>query len=109
MQKIILLASLVIMGGSIKNFGSQNIIEPMLLNRPIAVGPSIFNFKHIVEISQKEGLVYRFRGMDELEEIILQLMNAEDLRKRIAIKTSNFIERNSGASKKILQLINQYF
>ncbi|HCK04569.1 MAG TPA: 3-deoxy-D-manno-octulosonic acid transferase [Methylophilaceae bacterium] len=103
------LASLVIMGGSIKNFGSQNIIEPMLLNRPIAVGPSIFNFKHIVEISQKEGLVYRFRGMDELEEIILQLMNAEDLRKRIAIKTSNFIERNSGASKKILQLINQYF
>ena len=68
------LASLVIMGGSIKNTGSQNIIEPMLLNRPIAVGPSIFNFKNIIEESQRKDLVFRFNEIGELEGIIFKLI-----------------------------------
>ena len=73
------LANLVIMGGSIKNTGSQNIIEPMLLNRPIAVGPSIFNFKNIIEVSQKKDLVFRFSEIDELEGIILRLIKDKEL------------------------------
>ncbi|MDG2252474.1 MAG: 3-deoxy-D-manno-octulosonic acid transferase [Methylophilaceae bacterium] len=103
------LANLVIMGGSIKNTGSQNIIEPMLLNRPIAVGPSIFNFKNIIEVSQKKDLVFRFSEIDELEGIILRLIKDKELENKIKKKTNIFIKENSGASKKILKLINQYF
>lgn len=103
------LASLVIMGGSIKNTGSQNIIEPMLLNQPIAIGPSIFNFKNIIEVSQKKGLVFRFSKVEELEGIIFQLIKNKELKKGIRQKTNIFLKQNSGASKKILRLINQYF
>ena len=103
------LASLVIMGGSIKNTGSQNIIEPMLLSRPIAVGPSIFNFKNIIEASQKKGLVFRFSKIEELEDIIFKLIKNKELKKGIKQKTNIFLKENSGASKKILELINQYF
>ena len=103
------LASLVIMGGSIKNTGSQNIIEPMLLNRPIAVGPSIFNFKDIIEESQKKNLVFRFSEIEELENIIFQLTKNNKLQESIRKKTNFFLKENSGASKKILKLINQYF
>jgi 3-deoxy-D-manno-octulosonic-acid transferase len=103
------LASLVIMGGSIKNTGSQNIIEPMLLNRPIAVGPSIFNFKNIIEESQKKDLVFRFSEIEELDGIIFQLMKNKELEKNIRKKTNIFLKNNAGASKKILKLLNQYF
>ena len=103
------LASLVIMGGSIKNTGSQNIIEPMLLSRPIAVGPSIFNFKNIIEASQKKGLVFRFSKIEELEDIIFKLIKNKELKKGIKQKTNIFLKENSVASKKILELINQYF
>ena len=103
------LANLVIMGGSIKNYGSQNMIEAMLMNKPIAVGPSIYNFKHIVEMSQSRDLIFRFDKVDELENTINKLMHKGSLQKIIAEKTSTFIKENSGASKKILKLINQYF
>jgi len=103
------LASLVIMGGSIKNTGSQNVIEPMLLNRPIAVGPSIFNFKNIIEESQKKNLVFRFSKVEELEGIIFQLIKNKELEKNIRKKTNIFLKNNAGASKKIFKLLNQYF
>ena len=103
------LANLVIMGGSIKNTGSQNILEPMLLNRPIAVGPSIFNFKSIIEESQKKDLVFRFSKIEELEDIIFQLIQNKGLGEDIRKKTNAFLRENTGASKKILKLINQYF
>jgi len=103
------LASLVIMGGSIKNTGSQNIIEPMMLNRPIAVGPSIFNFKDIIETSQKKGLVFRFSQVEELEGIIFRLIKSKELKENIRKKTNIFLKDNAGASKKILSLLNQYF
>ena len=103
------LANLVVMGGSIKNTGSQNILEPMLLNRPIAVGPSIFNFKNIIEESQKKNLVFRFSKIEELEGIIFQLIQNRDLEKKIKKRTNIFLKANAGASKKILKLINQYF
>ena len=103
------LASLVIMGGSIKNTGSQNVIEPMLLNRPIAVGSSIFNFKNIIEESQKQDLIFRFSEIDELESIIFKLIKNKELAENIRKKTNIFLKNNSGASKKILKLLNQYF
>jgi 3-deoxy-D-manno-octulosonic-acid transferase len=103
------LANLVVMGGSIKNTGSQNILEPMLLNRPIAVGPSIFNFKSIIEESQKKDLVFRFSKIEELEDIIFQLIQNKDLGEDIRKKTKAFLKENTGASKKILKLITQYF
>ena len=84
-------------------------IEAMLMNKPIAVGPSIYNFKHIVEMSQSRDLIFRFDKVDELENTINKLMHKGSLQKIIAEKTSTFIKENSGASKKILKLINQYF
>ena len=103
------LASLVIMGGSIKNTGSQNVIEPMLLNRPIAVGSSIFNFKNIIEESQKQDLIFRFSEIDELESIIFKLIKNKELAENIRKKTNIFLKNNAGASKKIFKLLNQYF
>jgi|TARA_B110000037_G_C17057966_1_gene480625 3-deoxy-D-manno-octulosonic-acid transferase len=103
------LANLVVMGGSIRNTGSQNILEPMLLNRPIAVGPSIFNFKNIIEESQKKHLVFRFSKIEELENIIFQLIKNRNLEKDLRNKTNIYLKDNAGASKKILKLISQYF
>ena len=103
------LANLVIIGGSIKNTGSQNIIEPMLLNKPIAVGPSIFNFKNIIEESQKKDLVFRFSEIEELEGIIFKLIKNKELEENIKKKTNIFLKENAGASKKVLKLVSRYF
>jgi 3-deoxy-D-manno-octulosonic-acid transferase len=38
-------ADVVVMGGSLLDYGSQNLIEACALSRPVIVGPSTFNFE----------------------------------------------------------------
>jgi 3-deoxy-D-manno-octulosonic-acid transferase len=60
------LAHFIILGGSINNYGSQNPIEGLSLNKPLAIGRSIFNFKSIIEEGTKAGIFYRFSKLDDL-------------------------------------------
>ena len=46
---------LVLMGGSFLEFGSQNLIEPCALGRPVILGPSTFNFAEAARGAVKAG------------------------------------------------------
>ena len=63
----------------------------------------------IHEESQKQDLIFRFSEIDELESIIFKLIKNKELAENIRKKTNIFLKNNSGASKKILKLLNQYF
>ncbi|MEO5692302.1 MAG: lipid IV(A) 3-deoxy-D-manno-octulosonic acid transferase [Usitatibacter sp.] len=42
-------ADVVIMGGSLLEYGSQNLIEPCALGKPVIVGPHTFNFEQAAQ------------------------------------------------------------
>jgi len=52
-------ADLVLMGGSFLEYGSQNLIEPCALGKPVIVGPSTFNFEQAADGAIAAGATVR--------------------------------------------------
>ena len=101
------LADLVLLGGSLKDFGSQNPIEPLRLGKYVAVGPSAYNFMDVIEKAEKQRLIFRLTNISELESLIKKLMKAGHS-KAAQEKRHAFVEKQSGGSKKIAELISRY-
>ena len=101
------LADLVLLGGSLKDFGSQNPIEPLRLGKYVAVGPSVYNFMDVIEKAEKQRLIFRLTNISELESLIKKLMKAGHS-KAAQEKGHAFVEKQSGGSKKIAELISRY-
>jgi len=52
-------ADVVIMGGSLLAFGSQNLIEACAVGRPVIVGPHTYNFEEASESAIAAGAALR--------------------------------------------------
>jgi 3-deoxy-D-manno-octulosonic-acid transferase len=52
-------ADVVLMGGSFLDYGSQNLIEPCALGKPVIVGPSTFNFEEAADGAIASGAALR--------------------------------------------------
>ena len=52
-------ADVVLMGGSFLEYGSQNLIEPCALGKPVIVGPSTFNFEQAADGAIAAGAAVR--------------------------------------------------
>ena len=102
------LASVVILGGSFFNYGSQNPIEPIKLKKPTIIGPSIFNFKDVILGAIKLKAAIQINHIHELPKTITKLSNFET-RNSMIQKSKVFISRSEGSSRKVLKIISQYF
>ena len=61
------MADVVLMGGSFKPFGCQNVIEPAGLGVPVIVGPSTFNFSEVVRQGKAAQAVWQVADMASLD------------------------------------------
>jgi|TARA_B110000259_G_scaffold30887_1_gene33677 3-deoxy-D-manno-octulosonic-acid transferase len=102
------LATLAVIGGSILDYGGQNPIEPMSLNVQTAVGPSIYNFKDMVNTAEKNKAIFRFKNIAELEVIIKNLVDKGQVNQGVIKNAQKYIKQSSGGTDKVVQLINQY-
>ena len=104
------LANFAIIGGSILDYGCQNPIESLSMQVPTAVGPSIYNFKDIVEAAEADGSVIRFSKTKDLEKIIAKLLKDKIEKNSISQKKSKKLLKETKNSSKIVEnLISQYF
>ena len=101
------LSDFVILGGSIKNYGSQNPIEALALDKPIAIGHSIYNFQTIIEEGTQKGVFYRFEKLESLKPIIKKLITEKD-DGSLKRQRKKFLNSNRGASDRLIKIINQY-
>ena len=100
------LANIVILGGSLKDFGSQNIIEPLMLGKSTIVGPSIYNFKDVIEKAEKQKLIFKLKKVEELEELIKSILLGD--KHDVDLKSiKNFLKKESGASQRLANIISQ--
>ena len=58
------LADVAVIGGSLRPFGSQNLIEPCAAGCPVLVGPSTFNFAQAAEQAVAAGAAERVADAD---------------------------------------------
>lgn len=99
MTAYLLCANWVFVGGSLVDTGCQNVIEPLLCQKPVLFGFSTYNFAQATQDALAAGVAYQVQSADEWAETILQLIdNPEEMEKE---KIGDFIHQHTGAAKKI--------
>jgi 3-deoxy-D-manno-octulosonic-acid transferase len=94
-------------GGSLLEFGGQNLIEPCAVGKPVLVGPHTFNF---AEASREAVAIGAARCVDSAEELVrtaMALLGARAEREQMAAQGTAFAARHRGATERTLALIER--
>lgn len=102
------MSDITVMGGSINNFGGQNLIEPIFLNKPVILGPSIFNFEKIAQNAINDGCAIQVKNVEQCFIEIDKLVSNEAKYNLMQSSCKLFYERFQGASQKTADLVGQY-
>jgi len=94
-------ADIVIMGGSLLAFGSQNLIEACALGKPVIVGPSTFNFEEAAESAIAAGAALRVGDAREAIEAARALTADDARRKRMGEAAMEFVAVHRGAVERL--------
>jgi 3-deoxy-D-manno-octulosonic-acid transferase len=90
-------ADVVFVGGSLKPFGGQNLIEACAMGRPVVFGPHTFNFEQAAESAMDEGAGLRARDADHALALVAALLDDREKREAMGANAKRFAEANRGA------------
>lgn len=90
-------ADVVFVGGSLKPYGGQNLIEACAVGRPVIFGPHTFNFESAAEAALAEGAGLRARDAREVVAMALALLDDPARRARMGQRAEQFAQSSRGA------------
>ncbi|HWT53303.1 MAG TPA: lipid IV(A) 3-deoxy-D-manno-octulosonic acid transferase [Rhodocyclaceae bacterium] len=100
-------ADIALIGGSLLDFGSQNLIEACAMGTPVLLGPSIYNFAEAAANALACGAAI---AVSNAEDFVLKagvLLNDEPRRAAMGLAGKEFTQAHRGATERTLQLIEQ--
>jgi 3-deoxy-D-manno-octulosonic-acid transferase len=97
-----------LIGGSLLNFGGQNLIEAAVMGKPILLGEHTFNFADASTNAVKQGAAIRVDNVNHLKLQIEALMLDDDKRKMMAKAALAYSASETGATQKMLIIIAPY-
>jgi 3-deoxy-D-manno-octulosonic-acid transferase len=100
-------ADVAFIGGSLLDFGSQNLIEAAACGTPVLIGPSTRNFAEVAREAIACGAALTIGDADDLVKQVNTLLADADRRRRMGEAGSAFAERHRGATARTLELISR--
>lgn len=101
------ISEIVVIGGSINDFGGQNPLEAFFMDKPVLFGKSMYNFSKIAKDSLDIGCAIQFDNIQNLKKIIDDLLINDDLYCQLKNKCKLFMDKYQGASQKICDIVNK--
>ncbi|MEO7741378.1 MAG: lipid IV(A) 3-deoxy-D-manno-octulosonic acid transferase [Usitatibacter sp.] len=95
-------ADVVIMGGSLLPYGSQNLIEACALAKPVIVGPHTYNFEEAAECAIHAGGAMRVRDAGEALAAAAELARDAERRERMGESARTFVAVHRGAVDRLM-------
>lgn len=95
-------ADVAIMGGSLLPYGSQNLIEPCALGRPVIVGPHTYNFEEAAGGAIHAGAALRVRDAREALAAAAELSRDTARRERMGESARAFVAAHRGAVDRLM-------
>lgn len=92
-------------GGSLLDYGSQNLIEACRVGKPVLLGPSTYNFSAAAAEALDCGAARQVGSAEELLEAAATLLADESARQRMGEAGKAFAARHAGATAKTVELI----
>lgn len=99
------LATAAFIGGTLQPSGGHNPIEAARFGVPVAVGPSMTNFREIAELFDRTGGWARVATGEALGELWTAWLDDPDSARTIGERGRALVEANSGALDRTLQLL----
>ena len=98
-------ADIAFIGGSLLDFGSQNLIEAAACGTPVLIGPSTRNFAEAAREATACGAALTIVDAGGLVRQVLDLLADDALRRAMGAEGRAFAERHRGATARTLELI----
>jgi 3-deoxy-D-manno-octulosonic-acid transferase len=99
-------SDVVIMGGSLLDFGGQNLIEACAVGRPVIVGPHTYNFSEASKGAIAAGAALRVRDAYEAMQAAALLASDGPRREAMGRKALEFVTAHRGAVGRIVEWID---
>ena len=94
-------------GGSLLDYGSQNLIEACAVGVPLLLGPSTYNFAAAAEQALACGAARRIENAEDLLRVAEELLGEAETRRRMGTAGQAFAARHRGASARTLALVEK--
>lgn len=98
------IATIAFIGGSLLPYGGHNILEPAYWGKPIIFGQCMDNFPFAKDFINESAAIM-VKGQKEMIERISELLNNPEMAKRMGQKARAIIDRNRGATERVMELI----
>ncbi len=98
---------LVVIGGSINEFGGQNPLEAIFMDVPVIFGNSMFNFAEIAKNLLLMNCAKQFNNIQQLNELINKLLLDYNLYNELQQNCNYFIKKYQGASQAVIDNITE--
>jgi 3-deoxy-D-manno-octulosonic-acid transferase len=102
------MSNIAVVGGSFSDNGGQNLIEPIMLNKPVIFGTSMFNFIEISENALQYKCALQVSNLKECFFNIEQLFDDEIVYNSMVENCSKFINSYTGASIKTVAVLEKF-
>lgn len=100
-------ATVTYVGGGYGADGVHNVLEAAVYGKPVVFGPVYEKFYEAIGLANSGGAISIDGGPVKLETVLNGLLNDEAERKRRGEAARQFVHDNAGASKKIMQFIQE--
>jgi 3-deoxy-D-manno-octulosonic-acid transferase len=98
---------LAFIGGSLLDFGSQNLIEAAACGTPMLIGPSTRNFAEAARAALDCGAAHAVNDAEDLVRQVLGLLGNETERTAIGQAGREFAARHRGATARTMELLSR--
>lgn len=99
------MADIAVIGGSFVNFGGQNLIEPIFMNKPVIIGASTYNFAKVTKDAMENGCAIK---VDNIQECFIKIneLLADFASYTVMVNNCNeFTKKYQGASARIMNIV----
>jgi 3-deoxy-D-manno-octulosonic-acid transferase len=95
-------------GGSLGNFGGQNLIEAAVIGKPILIGEHTFNFAEATANAIANGAAIRIHNVNDLRTQIQTLLHDTQQCKQMSKAAIRYSQSATGATQKMMLMIAPY-
>jgi 3-deoxy-D-manno-octulosonic-acid transferase len=101
-------ADVAFVGGSLLDFGSQNLIEPCTVGIPVLIGPSTFNFTDAARNALAAGAARQCADANSLVTTAQELLIDTAACARMSEAGRTFTAQHRGATQRTLALVERF-
>lgn len=101
-------ADIAFVGGSLLDFGSQNLIEPCAIGVPVLIGPSTFNFAEAAQNALTASAAHQCEDAAALVSQALALLDNPAERMVMGKAGRAFAAQHRGTTQRTLELVERF-